>query len=182
VSLAARPRDERLSRGRARAVAARIAAPAPAGAVTRYEGLVTRTIAFAVDAALINVVAIAVAAVVALAVSVLGIPSGTEAVLVALGGPLFLIWTVAYFATFWSTTGQTPGNRLLEIRVCRANDGSILSPRRSVLRLACLALAAIPLFAGFLPILVDNRRRGLHDMLAGTVVVSASPQVDPSSG
>jgi uncharacterized RDD family membrane protein YckC len=73
--------------------------------------------------------------------------------------------------TFWSTTGQTPGSRLLRIRVCRANDGGVLRPRRSLLRLAGLVLAAIPLGAGFLPILVDNRRRGIQDMLAGSVVV-----------
>jgi uncharacterized RDD family membrane protein YckC len=36
-----------------------------------------------------------------------------------------------------------------------------------------LVLAVLPLFAGLLPILVDARRRGLHDMLAGTVVVAA---------
>jgi uncharacterized RDD family membrane protein YckC len=34
-----------------------------------------------------------------------------------------------------------------------------------------LTLAALPLFAGFLLILVDDRRRGLHDRLARTVVV-----------
>jgi uncharacterized RDD family membrane protein YckC len=34
-------------------------------------------------------------------------------------------------------------------------------------------LAALPLFAGFLTILVDERRRGLQDMIAATVVVSA---------
>lgn len=31
-------------------------------------------------------------------------------------------------------------------------------------------------FAGFLTILVDDRRRAVHDMLAGTVVVPAPPE------
>jgi hypothetical protein len=31
-------------------------------------------------------------------------------------------------------------------------------------------IAAIPLFAGYLLILVDDRRRGLNDRIAGTVV------------
>ena len=75
--------------------------------------------------------------------------------------------------TFWSTTGQTPGDRLLQIRVCRAGDRDVLRPRKALLRLGAMMLCAIPLFAGFLPILVDNRRRGLHDMVAGSVVVSA---------
>jgi uncharacterized RDD family membrane protein YckC len=42
-----------------------------------------------------------------------------------------------------------------------------------------LILAALPLFAGFLPILLDDRRRGAHDMLAGTVVVPAPPRPAP---
>jgi uncharacterized RDD family membrane protein YckC len=173
VSLAARPGDEMLPRRRARAVAARVHGEPPSRDTPRYEGLVTRGLAFAVDAAVIDVIAIGVAVVVGLAVSVLEIPDEAQSVLVAAGGVLFLIWSVAYFVTFWSTTGQTPGNRLLEIRVCRADDGGILRPRRALLRLVCLGLAAIPCFAGFLPILVDNRRRGVHDMLAGTVVVGA---------
>jgi uncharacterized RDD family membrane protein YckC len=36
-----------------------------------------------------------------------------------------------------------------------------------------MVLCALPLFAGFLPILLDRRRRGLHDMIAGSVVMSA---------
>ena len=147
-----------------------------------YEGLVTRSIAFAVDAAVINLVAIAVAAVVGLAASVLSLPDWAETALLALGGAAYLAWTVGYFTTFWSTTGQTPGDRLMQIRVCRA-DGERLSAGRSVLRLVGVVVAAIPLFAGFLPVLFDGRRRGLHDMLAGTVVVaSASPAQTPAPG
>jgi uncharacterized RDD family membrane protein YckC len=138
----------------------------------RYEGLVTRGIAFALDAAVINLVAIVVAGGVALALSVLSVPGDSlDAVLIAAGGALFLAWSVGYFVTFWSTTGQTPGSRLMRITVRSADDGGILRPRRAAFRFACLVLAAIPLLAGFLPILFDDRRRALHDMLAGTVVV-----------
>lgn len=139
----------------------------------RYEGLVTRTIAFAIDATLINVVALMIAGAVTITLSVLSVPDWLTAVLVAVSGALFLVWSIGYFVTFWSTTGQTPGDRLMRIRVCRASDGRILSPRRSLMRLAGLTLAAIPLLAGFIPILFDERRRGLHDMLVGTVVISA---------
>jgi uncharacterized RDD family membrane protein YckC len=140
----------------------------------RYEGLVTRGIAFAIDAAVIDLVAILVAAGVALALSVLSVPENSlDTVLIAAGSVLFIAWSVGYFVTFWSTTGQTPGSRLMRITVCDADDGSILGPRRAALRFACLVIAAIPLLAGFLPILFDERRRGLHDMLAGTVVIEA---------
>jgi uncharacterized RDD family membrane protein YckC len=134
---------------------------------------VTRAIAFAVDAAIIDLIALLVGVGVGLALSILSIGDDLQVVLLALGGAAFVVWSVAYFAVFWSTTGQTPGNRLMHIRVCDGDDGTALSPRRSLLRFGALVLAALPLFAGFLPVLVDDRRRGLHDMLAGTVVVGA---------
>ncbi len=49
--------------------------------------------------------------------------------------------------------------------------GERLSVWRGALRLIGMVIAAIPLFAGYLLILVDDRRRGLHDMLAGSVVL-----------
>jgi uncharacterized RDD family membrane protein YckC len=151
--------------------------PAPPAPV--YEGLVTRAIAFAVDAAIIDLIALVVGVGVGLAVSLLTISDDLRVVLVALGGACFVVWTVGYFAVFWSTTGQTPGNRLMHLRVCK-EDGAVLSPRRALLRFGALVLAALPLFAGFLPVLVDDRRRGLHDMLAGTVVVGV-PEAIASS-
>jgi uncharacterized RDD family membrane protein YckC len=155
--------------------AARIHGDAPAaGRETRYEGLVTRAIAFAVDAAVINVVAITVAGAVALLLSVLKIPDWLEPVLLVIGGGIWLLWTVGYFVVFWSTTGQTPGSRLMRIRVVRAEEGEVVGAGRAALRFVFLTLSAIPLLLGFAPVLVDRRRRGVHDMLAGTVVVEAA--------
>jgi uncharacterized RDD family membrane protein YckC len=169
------PGERPLPRRSARLAAARVHETAREHTTElRYEGLVTRGIAFAIDAAVINLVAIVVAGGVALALSVLSVPENSlDTALIAIGGALFLAWSVGYFVTFWSTTGQTPGSRLMRITVCGADDGSVLRPRRAAFRFACLVLAAIPLLAGFLPILFDDRRRGLHDMLAGTVVVEA---------
>jgi uncharacterized RDD family membrane protein YckC len=136
----------------------------------RYVGLITRALAFAVDAAIINAVAIVAAAVVSLTFSVIDVPHAVEVVVAAVGGAAYLLWTIGYFTTFWATTGQTPGSRVLRIRVVPAS-GDRLPPRRGALRFLGLTLAVIPLFAGLLPILVDDRRRGLHDMIARTLVV-----------
>ena len=155
----------------ARAHHAREVPPRPR--TTNYEGLVTRAIAFALDAAIISGVSVIVGAAAGLTLSVLSVPSDVETAVFGFAGGICLLWTAAYFVTFWSTTGQTPGNRVLGIRVCSAATGGPLRPARALLRLAALTLCAIPLFAGFLPILVDDRRRGLHDMLARTVVVEA---------
>jgi uncharacterized RDD family membrane protein YckC len=159
----------------------------PAGVVAEaseaseaYVGLVTRAIAFGLDAAIINGVAIVTAAVVSLTFSVLSLPDELNAVVVAASGVVYVLWAVGYFVTFWSTTGQTPGNRALRIRV-RTVSGGRMRPRRALLRFAGLTLAAIPLFAGILLILVDDRRRGLHDRLARTVVVEATDDTRDAS-
>lgn len=136
-----------------------------------YAGLATRTLAFAIDAAIINAVVWFIGLVVALGLSLLKIPDEVETVLALIGAGAALIWIVSYFTYFWSATGQTPGNRVMRIRVEDAGTGAIIRPRRAFVRVLCLPLAAIPLCAGFLVILVDSRRRALQDWIVHTEVV-----------
>jgi uncharacterized RDD family membrane protein YckC len=136
-----------------------------------YAGLATRTLAFALDAALINAVVWFVGLVVALGLSLLKVPEEVRTVLAVIGAGVALLWTITYFTYFWSATGQTPGNRTMRIRVADARSGGTIPARRAFLRVLCLPLAAIPLCAGFLLILVDRRRRALQDLLARTEVV-----------
>ena len=170
VSVAARFHRRRPGRGRGGAGGRRAARGRRCAPAVSYVGLVTRAIAFALDAAVVNAVAILTAAVVTLSFSIVSIPDELQTVAIAAGGALYVLWVVGYFVTFWATTGQTPGSRALRIRV-RPVGGERLRPRRALLRFVGLTLAALPLFAGFLMILVDDRRRGLHDRLARTVVV-----------
>jgi uncharacterized RDD family membrane protein YckC len=152
-------------------------APPQPPLVSPYAGLATRVVAFAADAVVINVVGWVTAAMVTLGLSLLQVPDDVQNILLALGSVIALIWFVSYFVFFWSTTGQTPGDRLMRIRVDDARTGDRISPRRALLRFFGLFLAALPLCAGFLLILVDDRRRGLHDRLARTVV--ADTRDDP---
>ena len=78
---------------------------------------------------------------------------------------------VGYFVVFWHTAGQTPGMRLMHVRVVsRRNDGR-LTGWQAIVRTLGLALAIIPCFLGFVPAFFDRRRRALPDYLAGTEVV-----------
>ena len=157
--------------------AAEPAAAEATAAPVEYAGIVTRAIAFAADAAVIQLVAIAVAGTFALILSVVSLPEKVDKVLLVVGSVVYGLWLVGYFVVFWSAAGQTPGNRLLQIRVCRAVDGEAPSAGAALLRFGGLIVAALPLFAGFVPILFDERRRGVQDMLAGTVVVSTPTRV-----
>jgi uncharacterized RDD family membrane protein YckC len=153
----------------------------PAPPLVEYSGIVTRGIAFAVDAAIVNGAAIVVAGATALVISLFPGNHKLHALEVAIAGVAFVIWLVAYFATFWSTTGQTPGDRVMQIRVTRP-DGSRLRAGRAVVRMGAMVLAAIPLFAGFVPIVLTQRRRGLPDWIADTVVTRASPPAITTAG
>jgi uncharacterized RDD family membrane protein YckC len=134
-----------------------------------YAGFVTRAVALTVDALLVDVIAIIVGAAVTLIATALGGDSSLSALQAVIGGFAWLLWSAGYFVTFWTLTGQTPGQRLLGIRVASAGGGP-LKPMRAIRRFVGLVVSMIPLGAGFLPVLVDDKRRGLHDRIAGTVV------------
>ncbi len=138
----------------------------------RYVGLITRGIAFALDAAVINGVAVAISVGVALILSVFPLPHRQKTLFEVIGGVVYVLWWIAYFATFWSTTGQTLGARVMQFRVVTATGGN-LKLGRALVRCVGLVLAALPLFTGYLLIPFDNERRGLQDLIAGTVVVEA---------
>ena len=151
---------------------AQLGQPAAPPVQPRYAGLATRAISFAVDAAVINVVAIVTALGVSLVLSIVHLPSSLHDFLIGLGGAAFILWAVGYFVVFWSATGQTPGARVMQIRVL-TYGGTVVKPRTALVRCGGTVLAAIPLFAGFVPILFDARRRAFQDHLARTVVVEA---------
>ncbi|HEY7149460.1 MAG TPA: RDD family protein [Gaiellaceae bacterium] len=134
----------------------------------RFAGVATRGAALAFDSLLALVIFATTSAVFALIASLVG---GIRPHWVAgsLLGAEWLLVAGTYFVLFWSAAGQTPGMRLMRVRV-RRRDGSGLSTGRAIVRAIGLALAIIPLFAGFVPALLDERRRALPDYLAGTFV------------
>jgi len=134
-----------------------------------FGGFVSRGVALVVDGLLAQVAFLVLAASIGI---VLGLASGLRPGWLegTLAGGGWLIVVAAYFAAFWANTGQTPGMRLMHVRVL-APSGEAPSLIRALVRVVGLVLAIIPLGAGFLPALVDSRRRALPDYLAGTTVV-----------
>lgn len=92
----------------------------------------------------------------------------------ALKAPLAFAFIFVVFAGypvfFWAMLGETPGKRALGLRVVR-RDGRPLSIWRSLLRYLAYWVSALPLFLGFAWIMVDKRRQGWHDKIAGTCVI-----------
>lgn len=149
-------------------------------AIGAYAGLVTRTIAFALDAALVNGVALLVGVTIGLGVSILHLPKQVETAIAAILGVVWVFWLVGYFAFFWSTTGQTPGDRVMRIRVIDRHNRGPVRPLRAALRFGGVILASLPLFAGIFIMLWDDRQRCLQDRLARTIVVYVPKPVPPA--
>jgi uncharacterized RDD family membrane protein YckC len=107
---------------------------------------------------------------------------GPDALVAALVASAWALVDATYFVVFWTATGQTPGMRFLRLRVA-GPDGAPPALGRSLLRLVGSIAAIVPLFGGFVPVLIDRRRRALQDFVAGTVVLYAdrAPAVDDAA-
>jgi uncharacterized RDD family membrane protein YckC len=155
----ARRLDDRLDRARA--------------AAAGFAGVASRAAALVVDAFLILAIYTVLSGFVALISSLVGTLRPTWLAALLLGGGGVLV-SASYLALFWSTAGKTPGMHLLRLRV-RRPSGEPPSVRRAVVRAFGTWISIIPLFAGYLPVLFDARRRGVPDFLAGTEVVYSEP-------
>jgi uncharacterized RDD family membrane protein YckC len=135
----------------------------------RFGGLASRGAGLVIDAALVQLGFTALAGAIGLVAALAG---GAHAGWIAgtLAGAGWLLIGAVYFVAFWSGTGQTPGMRVMRVRVL-TSSGEPVSVLRSLVRFVGLILAIAPVFLGFLSVPFDRRRRALPDYLAGTVVV-----------
>ncbi len=75
-----------------------------------------------------------------------------------------------YSALAWMLVGKTVGKALMGLRVL-GRDGRRLTWRQAAVRSLAYYVSALPLFLGYLWVLVDDERRTWHDKLAKTIVV-----------
>jgi len=136
----------------------------------RYAGFASRFISFVLDEAVIaGVFILALASVSFVASVVTGKPIHWDRsdIWVVLA---FVAWQFLYFAYSWGASGKTLGMAVFGVRVVQP-DGTYASSRQAVVRTLALPLSFLLLGLGFLGILVGDRRRALHDVIAGTAVV-----------
>lgn len=102
-----------------------------------------------------------------------------QAILVAIIGEgpgqiLAAVLGAVYFVYFHSTTGQTLGNKLLNIKVIEQTSGDTISAGRAFIRYLVSLVSAIPLALGYLWMLWDPNKQTWHDKAASSVVVKVS--------
>lgn len=131
-------------------------------------GVVTRTMANAVDVVVVVVILGAGLLVVngaALAIR----PLGYEPVITPLPITLLVgvVVTILYLTSAWASTGRTVGNAVLGVRVVDAGSAHRLGPARALIRATICTLFPV----GLLWALVSADRRSVHDRLVGSAVV-----------
>lgn len=76
-----------------------------------------------------------------------------------------------YLAFFWSSKYQaTPGQMALGLKVVDA-EGNRISLGRAWLRVLGYVVSNFILCIGFIMVAFTDKKRGLHDMIAGTLVI-----------
>jgi uncharacterized RDD family membrane protein YckC len=84
-----------------------------------------------------------------------------------------IVLGLGYMPWFWARGGQTPGMKMLHVRVVRAVDGGPVSGGQAFIRLIGYYISGAVFYLGFIWILFDARRQGWHDKIAATVVIDA---------
>jgi uncharacterized RDD family membrane protein YckC len=146
------------------------------GAPRHSIGLVTRGLAALLDAAILNGTLLLITTLIGFVISTVFALDGASGPAIVFGAGFWLLFGGLYLLTFWSLAGQTPGMRLLSIRIER--DGSHrLGWRCARRRLLGVILSALLLGIPFLRALTDPESRTLHDRMADTRVVSFDPML-----
>ncbi|MFQ5847576.1 MAG: RDD family protein [Candidatus Methylomirabilales bacterium] len=140
-----------------------------------YGGVFRRGVAVLVDAPLLfglTVLAMTLASLTAMGGGTVAGAMTRQVRFVASGAAVVAAFAVslAYHVVCWGQGGQTPGKMLLGLQVVRW-DGGEIGYGRAFLRWVGYFVALLPLGFGVILALFHPRRRGLHDLLAGTCVV-----------
>ncbi len=145
-----------------------------------YAGFVTRLVGFVIDLLIVGLVLALLKLVTDLLLGlfpiqeILGLGEISSTLLIVISAVLSLGIAVLYWPGSWVLAGQTLGQSLVGVRVVMVN-GDRIGFCKALLRWLGYFVSAI-LFLGFLWVLVDDKRQGLHDKLAGTVVIYSWPE------
>ena len=91
---------------------------------------------------------------------------------------VLIVVSIGYYIYFeGGPTGQTPGKKILNIRVVDMNGGGSIGYGRATVRYLVKIVSGIPFYLGYLWMLWDSEKQTWHDKMAGSVVVDLNDRV-----
>ena len=94
-----------------------------------------------------------------------------RAVLGYTGEGIGILIGFGYYTYFHGSTGQTPGDAVLGIRVLDIDDGTVIGYQRALVRALVSVVSGIVILLGYLWMLWDPRKQTWHDKAAGSLPV-----------
>jgi uncharacterized RDD family membrane protein YckC len=79
----------------------------------------------------------------------------------------------------WVTRMATPGKEMLGARVVDAETGQALTLGQAVVRYLGYFASIIPFGLGLVWVGIDPKKRGWHDLIAGSVVIYPAAEIQP---
>ena len=144
-------------------------APGTTAGATGYGGFWLRVVAYIIDAILLNIASTVISLVVGGGSLLMPDPTVDQIDFTGQGIMLVIGWL--YFALLESSErGATVGKMAVGLRVV-TDQGQRLSFGHATGRYFAKIISAIILGIGFIMVAFTERKRGLHDMIAGTLVV-----------
>ncbi len=145
--------------------------PAPAPASGPPAGFWVRVAAYLIDSMILGI---------ALAIIIVPIALATGKSLAdpaAMGGLVILIQAVAaavslgYILYFWSTSGATPGKRVMSLKIVREDGVEPMGVGKAFVRFLGYMVSGMTCYIGFIMVAFTKDKKGLHDMIAKTRVI-----------
>jgi uncharacterized RDD family membrane protein YckC len=137
-----------------------------------YGGFFRRTVAFIIDCVLVSIL---VHLIYLMCAGVLGIFFEEETIQLDARfaeSVLSYLLLFIYFVYFYGSIGQTPGKKLLDLKVID-ESGEPVGFATAFLRTVGYLLSSTFFFIGFIWVIFDSKKQGWHDKIAGTYVVRA---------
>ena len=142
-----------------------------------YAGFWIRVIAYLIDKVILWTFSLLLFVLGALALNTNTALSNSGDIFNTMGSAFFLAYyatitfvNMLYFTYFHGTIGQTPGKKLLGIRVIQ-KSGAPMTLGIAFLRWVGYIVSGLVLYLGFIWVALSSRKQGWHDMIAGTCVV-----------
>jgi len=129
------------------------------GDIMEKAGAGTRLVSYIIDYVILWIIT-GILALIFMAFGVAFVAASIVGILISLG----------YFTYFFGN-GQTPGMKVMKIKLCGTDDTYPIGYGKGFLRWIGMLISALVIYIGFLWILIDKDKQGWHDKIADTYVV-----------
>ena len=133
-------------------------------------GIGQRLSSWLVDVVVLSIIYIALILLFGVDIEEATIAGGNLSTTISAAHVLMAAIGIGYYTYFFGK-GQTPGMKLVEIKLIRADGVEPVGCGKGFLRWFGMEISGMVLLLGYVWILVDKKRQGWHDKIVGTYVV-----------